>query len=101
MNPIRTRVRQSLLRPLLVFGGERELVIASGMLTAILVLAFADPVLIAIGITFWLLVLGLLQKMGKYDPQLSQLYRRHVNRKVFYPAQPHMVTVEPPLKKQQ
>ncbi|MBD5657552.1 MAG: VirB3 family type IV secretion system protein [Candidatus Eremiobacteraeota bacterium] len=101
MNSVRTRVRQSLLRPMLVLGGERELVFASGMVAAILALAFGDLVLAAIGITFWLIILVVLQRMAKHDPQLSRVYIRHLNKKVFYPAQAHASALEPELKKHQ
>ncbi len=101
MNPRRTRVRQSLLRPLLVLGGERELVFASGMIAAILAFSLGDLVLAAIGIAFWLLALFLLQRMAKHDPQLSRVYIRHVNKRTFYPAAPHLSAPEPEPKKHQ
>lgn len=101
MQVVRTRVRQSLLRPLLVLGGERELVFLSGMLAAILVLALGDVVLAAVGVAFWLIVLVVLQRMAKHDPQLSRVYLRHLNKKIFYPAQAHATAVEPEVKRQQ
>jgi type IV secretory pathway TrbD component len=97
----RTRVRQSLLRPLLILGGERELVFASGMIAAILALAFGDLTLAAIGIAFWLAILIVLQRMAKHDPQLSRVYIRHVNKKTYYPALPHATSSEPEAKKHQ
>lgn len=101
MSAIRTRVRQSLLRPMLVLGGERELVFTSGMLAATLVLAFGDLVLAAVGIAFWIVVLFLLQRMAKHDPQLSRVYIRHLNKRVFYPAHAHLTAAEPEVKRQQ
>jgi type IV secretory pathway TrbD component len=101
VNSVRTRVRQSLLRPMLVLGGERELVFASGMIAAILALAFGDLVLAAIGIGFWLVILVVLQRMAKHDAQLSRVYVRHLNKKVYYPALPHVTALEPIVKKHQ
>jgi type IV secretory pathway TrbD component len=101
VNTVRTRVRQSLLRPLLILGGERELVFLSGMLAAILVLAFGDLVLAGIGIAFWLIVLVVLQRMAKHDSQLSRVYVRHLNKRDFYPAHAHATAIEPVLKRQQ
>jgi type IV secretory pathway TrbD component len=101
MSPHRTRVRQSLLRPLLVLGGERELVFASGMVAAILAFSLGDLVLAAVGVGFWLLALFVLQRMAKHDPQLSRVYIRHVNKKIFYPAAAHLSALEPEPKKHQ
>ena len=101
MGPVKTRVRQSLLRPLLVLGGERELVFASGMLAAILSFALGDLILTAVGVGFWMISLVAFQRMAKHDPQLSRVYLRHVNKKIFYPAQPHVTALEPEPKKHQ
>jgi type IV secretion system protein VirB3 len=95
------RVRQALLRPMLILGGERELVFTSGMLAAILVLAFGDVVLAAVGIAFWSIVLVVLQRMAKYDPQLSRVYIRHLNKRIYYPAHAHVTALEPEVKRQQ
>jgi type IV secretory pathway TrbD component len=86
---------------MLILGGERELVFTSGMLAAILVLAFGDVVLAAVGIAFWLIVLVVLQRMAKYDPQLSRVYIRHLNKRIFYPAHAHVTALEPEVKRQQ
>ena len=94
-------MHQSLLRPQLLLGGERQLVIASGMLAAILAFTLGDFVLSAIGVTFWLVTLVVLQRMAKYDPEMSRVYVRHVNKKIYYPAQPHFSALEPEPKKHQ
>lgn len=86
---------------MLILGGERELVFASGMIAAILAFALGDLTLAAIGITFWLIVLVILQRMAKHDPQLSRVYIRHVNKKTYYPALPHTTAIEPDAKKHQ
>lgn len=101
MQPTRTRVRQSLLRPLLVLGGERELVFASGMIAAILAFVFGDLMIAAIGITFWFVSLFVFQQMAKHDSQLSRVYIRHLNKKIFYPALPHVTALEPEAKRHQ
>lgn len=101
MQPARTRVRQSLLRPLLILGGERELVFGSGMLAAILVFSLGDLKLAAIGAGFWFLSLIAFQRMAKHDPQMLRVYIRHLNKKIFYPAHPHATAPEPIVKKNQ
>jgi type IV secretion system protein VirB3 len=90
-----------MLRPLLVLGGERELVMASGMIAAILAFTLGDLILAAVGVGFWLLSLLVLQRMAKHDPQLSRIYVRHVNKKIFYPASGHLTAFEPEPKKNQ
>lgn len=101
MQPVRTKVRQSLLRPLLVLGGERELVFGSGMLAAILVFSLGDLLLGGIGVAFWLLSLIAFQRMAKNDPQMLRVYIRHLNKKIFYPALPHATADDPVIKKYQ
>lgn len=94
-------MHQSLLRPQLLLGGERQLVIMSGMIAAILAFTLGDLVLAAVGIAFWLIVLVILQRMAKYDPDMSRVYVRHVNKKIYYPALPHISAFEPEPKKHQ
>ena len=94
-------MRQSLLRPQLVLGAERELVVGSGMIAAILVFSLNNIVLGAIGVAFWLLSLALFQRMAKVDPLLTKLYIRHVNRKIYYPARPHVFALPPNQTKHQ
>ncbi|MBV8579567.1 MAG: VirB3 family type IV secretion system protein [Candidatus Eremiobacteraeota bacterium] len=101
MEPVRTRVRQSLLRPLLVFGGERELVFGSGMLAAVLVFSLGDLKLAAVGAGFWFLSLVVFQRMAKHDPQMTRVYIRHLNKKIFYPAHAHASAPDPIIKKNQ
>jgi|SRR5271165_2044039 len=99
--PARTRVRQSLLRPLLVLGAERDLVMFSGMLAAMLIFSLGSLMFSIVGGAFWFAALMVLQRMAKHDPQLSKVYVRHVNKKIYYPAQPHHSAIEPAVKKHQ
>ncbi len=99
--PIRTRVRQSLIRPLLMLGAERELVLFTGMITAMLVFSLGDLVLAGLGIFFWVVILAVLQRMAKHDAQLSKIYVRHANKKIYYPAAAHISALEPEPKKHQ
>jgi type IV secretion system protein VirB3 len=84
-----------------MLGGERELVLGSGMISVILVITMGNLVLAAIGIAFWMVSLFAFQRMAKADPQLLRVYIRHVNKKIFYPSQPHFCALEPEPKKQQ
>jgi type IV secretion system protein VirB3 len=99
MEPVRTRVRQSLLRPLLILGSERELVYGSGMICAILVFSLGDLKLALIGVAFWFGSLIAFQRMSKHDPQMTRVYIRHLNKKIYYPALPHASAPDPIIKK--
>lgn len=37
-------------------------------------------------ITFWIIALAALSRMGKSDPKMSEVYRRHILYKDYYPA---------------
>jgi len=97
----RTTIRRSLLRPMLVLGGERELVFSSGMLAAILIFSLGNIYTGIAGVVFWGACLAVFQRMAKYDPQLTKVYIRHVNKKLFYPARPHWSAMDPEPKKHQ
>lgn len=99
--PARSAVRQSLLRPQLVLGGERTLVLASGMIAAVLIFSLGSVAIGAVGVAFWLLALAVLQRMAKHDPELSRVYVRHVNKRVYYPAHPHISALDPEIKRNQ
>jgi type IV secretion system protein TrbD len=101
MGPTHTRVRQSLLRPMLVLGAERELVFGTGMIAAMLVFSFGSIVMAGAGIGFWMVALVVLQRMAKHDSMLSRVYIRHLNKKIFYPAAAHLTASEPPARKHQ
>ena len=94
-------MRQSLLRHQLMLGGERELIFASGMLTLMLSFSSGASFMLVFPIGAWILCLGILQRMAKHDPQLSRVYVRHVNKKIYYPAFPHFTALEPESKKHQ
>ena len=41
---------------------------------------------IVLAVAFWLGAVAVLQRMGKADPMLRQVYMRHVRYRAFYPA---------------
>ena len=79
-------IHQSANRPNQILGGDRELVLIA-MLTAIS-LAFSLGTWWGIGlsIAFWVGAVAVLQRMGKADPLLRQIYVRHIQYRAFYPA---------------
>ena len=85
--PRRAPIHVSLIRPLLLAGAERELVLLNGTIMAALIF----------GVGFhWgsLAIAGLLATVGhwgltraaRFDPRLSRIYVRHVRYQVYYPA---------------
>ncbi len=83
-----TPLHPSLVRPILLGGAERELVLINVILIVVLVLGVGPHPL-----TFVLaLALGTIGHSGlvlaaRFDPQIWRVYARHVVYQPFYPAQ--------------
>jgi type IV secretory pathway TrbD component len=77
---------QSANRPHLLLGGDRELVLVSGVLAAILIFAVMTWWSMVAGLVLWLAAAAVLARMGKVDPLLRHVYIRHVRYRAFYPA---------------
>lgn len=67
-------------------GGDRELVMFSGLLAATLIFAAMDWRAAALGIALWVICLKLLRMMAKSDPMMRQVYMRHRKYARYYPA---------------
>jgi type IV secretory pathway TrbD component len=80
-------IHLSLIRPILLMGAERELVLISGILAAVLVMSLARLLFTVIGVVFWALSLGALQRAAKSDPQFTRVYLRHTRYRAYYAAQ--------------
>ena len=83
-------IHQSANRPNQILGGDRELVLLA-ILTAVS-LAFSLGTWWGLGLSvgFWLAAVAVLQRMGKADPLLRQIYMRHIRYRAFYPAKSGM-----------
>jgi len=48
---------------------------------------------------FWLGAVGVLQRMGKADPLLRQIYMRHIRYESWYPAKSGIfsASIQPPM----
>jgi type IV secretion system protein VirB3 len=86
METLKAPVYQSVIRPILFLGGDRELTMIAGLLCAAAIFSVQTWVSVAVGILVWLIGLYFLQKMAKADPLLSRVYLRHIAYKAFYPA---------------
>ncbi len=73
-------------RPSLFMGGDRELVMFSGLLSAILVFAAQDWLAAIFGVALWFLSLKGLRLMAKTDPYMRAVYLRQRGYQAYYPA---------------
>jgi type IV secretory pathway TrbD component len=58
-------IHQSFLQPLLMVGAERELVILSAILSAMLVFSLANVYFAVLGILLWLSSVAVFQRLAK------------------------------------
>ena len=83
-------IHQSANRPHLLLGGDRELVLFSGLTAACLAFTLATWWGVFVGAAFWLIAISVLTRMGKADPLLRHVYLRHVRYGGYYPAKGHL-----------
>lgn len=79
-------IHQSANRPNLLLGGDRELVLITMMVAAGLAFSLATLWGIGLAIVYWIVSMGVLQRMGKADPLLRRIYFRHIRYLAFYAA---------------
>jgi type IV secretion system protein VirB3 len=79
-------IHQSANRPHLLLGGDRELVLFTALMSAMLIFALVTWWGIVAGIALWIVAVAVLSRMGRFDPLLRQVYVRHVKYCAFYPA---------------
>ncbi len=79
-------IRKSANRPNLFMGGDREMVMFSGLLAFTLIFGMTDIKAAVYGVILWSMALYLLRQMAKSDPQLRQVYLRHRLYRKYYAA---------------
>lgn len=85
--PRRITIHRSLNRPHLLLGAERSLVLVTGLITAMLIFSGSISAMsITLGVTFWAASFWALVRMAKADAQMSQVYQRHINYRIYYSA---------------
>jgi type IV secretory pathway TrbD component len=82
----RVPVHRSGIRPHLLWGGDRELVLLTGLMALTLIMAAMNPVSAAVGIGLWFASLGSLRLMAKADPRMRDVYLRARRYRAYYPA---------------
>src|SRR5271155_1935781 len=86
-------IHQSLTRPILLAGAERPLAISNWITAAALIFGGGlHWYTVAMGA--FLLIIGhwALVQAAKFDPQLSQVYIRHIRYQDYYPARAPIAT---------
>ena len=84
--PREVMIHQSANRPQLVLGGDREMVLLSALMAAMLIFALVTWWGVVAGLLLWVSAVAVFSRMGKADPMLRQVYIRHVKYRAFYPA---------------
>jgi len=88
MDPDRQEIpiHASLNRPLLILGGERNLVLMLAVIAGVFIFSLAQFWAFIAGILLWLTGQWALAQAAKYDPLLSRIGPRHVRYRRHYPA---------------
>ncbi len=79
-------LHESLNRPLLILGGERNLVLMLGVIAGVFVFSLAQLWAFLVGILLWVVGQWALAVAAKYDPLLSKTGPRHLRYCGHYPA---------------
>jgi type IV secretory pathway TrbD component len=87
-------IRRSLLRHTFVMGGERDLVMTSALFAMLTGASGMSLLSCVIGGLFWTIALFALRRMAKVDPQMSQVWLRHLTKQNFYAARSTAWAVE-------
>lgn len=79
-------IRQSLLRHALVMGAERDLTLYAALIAFLVGLGGFTLISALAGLVFWTCAHFALRQMAKVDPQMSQVWMRHIRQQDYYPA---------------
>ncbi len=79
-------IRRAGNRDNLIMGGDRELVMFSGLLAFALVFSAQELRASVVGLLLWFGALYALRIMAKADPRMRQVYLRHRRYTPYYPA---------------
>ena len=82
-----TPIHESLNRPILMMGGERNLVLMLAVIAGVFIFSLAHVWAAVVGIAMWVTGQWGLSRAAAYDPQLSQTGVRAMKYKRYYPAQ--------------
>ena len=78
-------IRRSGNRDNLFLGGDRELVMLSGLIAGALIFSAQETKAFIMGVALWLLSLFLFRAMAKADPKMRHVYLRQRRYAAHYP----------------
>ncbi|HTA42152.1 MAG TPA: conjugal transfer protein TrbD [Bryobacteraceae bacterium] len=84
--PREIAIHQSANRPNQILGADRELILITILIAVSLAFSLGTWWGFGVAVVFWLAAVAVLQRMGKADPLLRQVYMRHIRYHTFYPA---------------
>ncbi|MDP1615514.1 MAG: conjugal transfer protein TrbD [Methylococcales bacterium] len=79
-------IRRAGNRENLFMGGDRELVMFSGLLAFALIFSAQELRATIVGLLLWSGAIYTFRVMGKADPKMRFVYLRHRRYKTYYPA---------------
>jgi len=79
-------IHQSLHRHSQVMGGERELVLMSGLIAFLVGVGGLTLLSAVTAFCFWITAIFVLRRMAKADPIMSRVWLRHIKLQHHYPA---------------
>lgn len=79
-------IRRAGNRQNLFMGGDRELVMFSGVMAFALIFSAQELRATVVGLLLWFAALHLCRLMAKSDPKLRFIYLRHRRYRPYYPA---------------
>lgn len=83
---MRAPIRKSLHRQAMVLGGDRELVLFSGLAAFLTGMGGFSLSSALCGVLFWMAALFWLRKWGQEDPLMRHVWLRHIRQQDFYAA---------------
>lgn len=89
-------IRRAGNRDNLFMGGDRELVMFSGLLAFALIFSAQELRATVIGLFLWFGALFACRLMAKADPKLRHVYLRHRRYRSYYPARSTPFRINPP-----
>lgn len=78
-------IRRAGNRDNLVLGGDRELVMMSGLLAGALIFSALEIKAVVVGGLIWFVAIQVLRSMAKSDPKMRFVYMRQRLYKKYYP----------------
>lgn len=79
-------IHSALNKPNLVLGGERNLMLLTGLISGTMIVVALSLQSAIIGTVLWFTVSILLRQMAKADPLMSKIYIRQLRYQHYYPA---------------